>query len=124
MNVASRELCEELYKLSGWELADMQDIGWNDFWWNWLISKRTKKAKCVELAAHRSNAHWAFGCPAYDLGELLRRLPERHRWLDYSPAQKKWVMLFDIEADTPEDAAAKLAIELFKTGTLTREGEK
>lgn len=76
--------------------------------------------------------------PAYDLGYLLRKLPakidtgesvelhEIYGWLYMSMAEdgKEWHFGYGVvdlhgQADTPEDAACKLAIELFKQGVLS-----
>lgn len=85
--------------------------------------------------------------PAYDLGYLLRKLPSvlgegtnnvrdlhvakapDNYIADYMYRVPKngrlWWHMYDraplTEADTPEDAACKLAIELFKQGVLTKE---
>lgn len=106
MNVANRELSQELYELSGWE-EDTHD---------WYGANKTYLA------------------PRYTLGYLIRKLPNfisvgvesfvmtsgkrgyfaEHD--DYTPSHE-----FRFVADTPEDAACKLAIELFKQGVLSRE---
>lgn len=80
--------------------------------------------------------------PAYTLGYLLRRLPMRlpadpGYWLTVGPFdEERWgasylngntnppQLLFNTWTYTPEDAAAKLAIELFKQGVLTRDGDE
>lgn len=94
MNVASKELCQELYELSGWK---------------------------GELPVHTVGAK-VF--PAYQLGYLLSKLNgflptvhqnEHQRWVAYSTPRPGVY-----EDDTPEDAAAKLAIELFKQGILMK----
>lgn len=141
MNVASLELCKELYELSGWETNE------TEYW-------TTSIENYVSLPTNRIGSKI---CPAYDLGYLLRKLPPairvradwlylyimpghseggvwlsgyRRMWpiklspfIDYS--KSKEYLLNRIEpSDTPEDAACKLAIELFKVGILTREREK
>jgi hypothetical protein len=59
--------------------------------------------------------------PAYDLGYLLRKLPQPYSIMAYSTGRLVAVQgEVTATADTPEDAAAKLAIELFKQGILTR----
>ncbi|WP_167677363.1 hypothetical protein [Rhodococcus sp. B10] len=77
---------------------------------------------------------------AYDLGYLLRKLQDNDltvvlRWnrdMGGRIAMKEWdgkycIGTFDMPqgeypiADTPEDAAATLAIQLFKQGVLVRE---
>lgn len=102
VNVASQELCKELFELSDWE------------------------------EYQQDSAH------PYTLGFLLRKLPklvrnEKERQMDglvmYAAGTVGWQFeyhttycapLFNGTADTPEDAAAKLAIELFRHGVLTK----
>lgn len=106
MHVASLELCKELCELSGW--VDCHDKYRSD---GTLVSWGFSGWKSRE-------------CPAYDLGFLLRKLPyaELRNWRGIYTAWRNTPANFPpIEADTPEDCAAKLAIELFKTGVLTRE---
>lgn len=103
MNVANVENCEELFELSGWgtdlERYVMENV------------------------------------PAYDLGMLLRKLPPYY--VIYRGIEKCHVGIIagrnfvsnrgieEIEADTPEDAACLLAIELIKQGIIQpREGLK
>lgn len=128
MNVASLELCKELYELSGWEgtyLIRYQDTSPNSPW--------------VLTEAYRLSGVGLFeSIPAYDLGHLLRELEplskiknltESYIVLDhvdylgwrarlesrYDSHKDRWI---EDSANTPEDAAAKLAIELFKQGVL------
>ncbi len=107
--IANQELCKELYELSGWTV-----LGFADGW-------------------HSGN-----GSPAYDLGYLLRKLedsgetiilrynnPENMTAIALSDWNKQYTAAtvsmtqgsYPI-ASTPEDAACKLAIELFKQGVL------
>lgn len=80
--------------------------------------------------------HYDKQYPAYDLGYLLRKLPETmeriyHLTLtragegDYSwrcgYVDGTFIEGPSIYADTPEDAACKLAIELFKQGVLRKD---
>ncbi len=106
MDSTSLELSRELYKLSGWEYAANE----------WL--------------SPYNDSH-----PVYDLGYLLRKLPPQtsiQKEFDASPELPEetpahYRALYDtgdgrhfwLGADTPEDAAAKLAIELFKHNVLT-----
>lgn len=91
MNTASLELCKELFKLSGW-------IG--------IYGPNTEVT--------------------YDLGYLIRQLPAVSGGVltlqpaDHEPTTAWRVGYGDnmTEADTPEDAACKLAIELCKQGVL------
>lgn len=69
--------------------------------------------------------------PAYDLGYLLRKLPSGCYVMQqsdeeiYEGQRQQWGALgwrdYGYFADTPEDAAAKLAIELFKQNVLTKQ---
>lgn len=102
MNVASLELCKELYELSGWG-AELND---------WRSNSGT-----VISGAY----------PAYDLGYLLRKLPNDHMINFSRPPVKlyqsghSWTAEYGgfKSGDTaPEDAVCKLAIELFKQGVL------
>lgn len=108
MDTTSLELSKALWKLSGWTYLAHQ----------WL--------------SPYDDPH-----PVYDLGYLLRKLPPQTRIkkeFDASPELPEetpahYRALYDtvddrhfwLGADTPEDAAAKLAIELFKHGVLKRE---
>lgn len=122
MNVASLELCKELYEMSGWEDTFM------------MVNAHSGRVRVKE------SPYYGGEVPAYDLGYLLRKLPlnipdpvdstevlalglgTHHR------DARKWcisyVNLYDrdeyydsIEL-SPEDAAAKLAIQLFEEGIL------
>lgn len=101
-DVASLELCQELHKLSGWDEE-------------WLSHSNTT--------------------PKYDLGYLLRKLPPSTEIKRMGKARADIVRLGEYvawndnhkgryHADTPEDATAKLAIELFKQGILPTNKEK
>lgn len=135
MNVASIDLCRELYELSGWDDTD-----------------RLCCLTCNEIVADEQkidDGRTHESIPAYDLGYLLRKLPKFGKYTrgDGLVAKDKtrltitvadsgtWVATMDSDyeedgwidpsyADTPEDAAAKLAIELFKQGILTENGGK
>lgn len=96
-NVASKELCEELYDLSLW----------------------------IAPQNHPDATKGYYGT-GYDLGYLLRKIPggvrvqhmTKHIW---SASIVGNVVAHLVNGDTPEDAACKLAIELFKQGVLTKE---
>lgn len=113
MHVASLELCKELYELSGWK----------DGIASWHIEmvgsgrKYIRDSRAVPVA------------PQYDLGCLLRKLPNKqvklrngiHGWMIQwrkSGAETRNIEHV-FEAATPEDAACKLAIELIRQGVLT-----
>lgn len=122
MNVASLELCKELYELSGWK-ATSNTFRYGNEKLDWIQSDDGKD--------------WYL--PAYDLGYLLRQLPEsttlrrnKAKAIKASNWHGEWAIgvygdqyreVGGKHGDTPEDAAAKLAIELFKQGILTRVGD-
>ena len=108
MEVASLELSKTLWKLSGWDYLSHQ----------WL--------------SPYDDSH-----PVYDLGYLLRKLPQ-NSWVGYvdTSGRRDFALaktyawnekgddinkIAECRADTPEDAACLLAIELFKHGVLKRE---
>lgn len=103
-NVASLELCKELYELSGWS-----DVTYE----YWGVQKR--------LYLKTINATDSDATPAYDLDYLLRRLNYQ---LHLQKAGNKWLAKNSAygneygKADTPEDATCKLAIELIKQGVF------
>lgn len=100
MNVANLELCKELFKLSGWPVG-------------------------IHLG------EWEDLTPQYDLGFLLRKLPPvvtlksraGGRWscsILTGRINGKTIEKIELDklANTPENAACKLAIELFKQGVV------
>lgn len=111
--VAGLELCQKLYDLSKWDDCSMMhdtDLG------EPVVTQSLK---------------WTGMLPAYDLGYLLRKLPPscplEHVVLPNS-THDLWHILwmgrdkegdFPQSADTPEDAACKLAIELIKQKVIT-----
>lgn len=99
MNVANEELCIELYKLSGWKTGDV------------IRDNPTQSAyNESNVIAYR-----------YDLGYLLRKLPVVA--IVHQMTKPEWrVVCGDSEffEDTPEDAAIRLCIELFKQGILVK----
>lgn len=140
MNVASLELCKKLHGLSGWH--DTEDV--------WAVNYFLDEAPRLDwsLQSRSQSIGYPRGkiIPAYDLGYLLRKLPEstqlrktkqtegRGRKPGVQPYLVSCGRLVDerpdyywgkrntvIGADTPEDAVAKLAIELFKQGVLQKE---
>lgn len=108
MNTASLELCKELYELSGW----------NDTY----FSHETFLDDSDEPSGRLQSI------PAYDLGYLLRNLPLGAKTFRDSMVWHVWLEAADNQtgkqitamAGNPEDAAAKLAIELFKRGILSK----
>ena len=114
MHIARLELCKELYELSGWK---------NDGKYWGALSDNGEQI------------------PSYTLDNLLRKLPSRilsqsyNRLTIYPEYHTLWYMgypkndtrnpannpdLYVLE-ELPEDAACRLAIELFKQGILTPE---
>jgi hypothetical protein len=127
MNVASLELCRELYELSGWRIVTTNDQV--DYEW-------CERDGIYDVYLHVGQE----GIPAYNLGYLIRKLPNellRHDLMLYKNKQSYGIGFLDDEggtlmdddrltewcetAPTPEDAACKLAIELLKAGVLTKE---
>ncbi len=126
MNVASLELCKELYEVSGRQTEN-----------NYHDNFGTPDV--LSASVNQDSTYYKAGiCPAYDAGFLLRKLPMQngHHWLQLTTTTRWWAgyednandlvfmvngkkMLF--ESDTPEDALCKLAIELFKQGVLGKE---
>ncbi|SRR5260221_12038833 len=107
MDTASLELCKELYELSHWTLTEK----------HWYQGKPIY------------NSPWGWQCSAYDLGFLLRKLPRMGAVSVTSIIGAQWEAVYygnrgDLcyekrcQADTPEDAACKLVIELFQQGIL------
>lgn len=116
MNVANLELCKELYELSGW--------GDTYFWFAGGHLQRNQDPPRA-LLSDKTVA-------AYDLGYLLGKLQSYWPMAVYigGGKQNEWSVSVNSkyhvtpqEADIPENAAAKLAIELFKQGILTK-GDK
>ncbi|WP_100503982.1 hypothetical protein [Mycobacteroides abscessus] len=124
MNVASKQLCQELYELSRWDAGDKY---WNEQYvgidTKWYVMSR-------KVVASGRNEGLDTGIPAYDLAYLLMKLPRVHDG-DYhvtiQAVNNNWCASYDhleggtqLESfgDTPEDAACKIAIELFKQGVL------
>ena len=133
MNVASLELCKELYELSGWDSNPGQWV------WHRIYNPLAGDNEwSVNLYQHITRAEQQY--PAYDLGYLLRRFAEQDhyvsvKYVDYAKlatdlkewrnefvAYDPWMKQKDYPyANTPEDALAKLAIELFKQNILTNQ---
>jgi hypothetical protein len=71
MNVASKELCEELRELSGWKKTDR--------YWHQRLDDGAETDKYNPFVAERpavwKTTEWKM-TPAYDLGYLLRKLPQ------------------------------------------------
>lgn len=122
MNVASLELCRELYELSEW-------IETFNYWeYTDGIPEGVPYLSQPEL--ERRYGLWSTQelkkrFPAYDCGYLLRKLPDinllrdvkRSEWMATAPFRSK---VLNEWADTPEDTLCKLAIALFKEGVLVK----
>ncbi len=120
MNVASLELCKELYELSGWHPVDIGQLYYTP-------RIGSDKKPQPQLGAGSKST------PAYDLGYLMRKLP---RTIPFSASEISlrleiqrsggWLAHYGIYdwkaaiASTPADATAKLAIALFEAGVLTK----
>lgn len=121
MNTVSLGLSKELYELSGWKTG-------RHFW-------SMKNPKLCQ----GDNFMDGMSFTAYDLGYLVRKLPEElgNKRFIFTNGERPHAGYADRDnygdhslggnfyrdacyADTPEDAAAKLAIVLFKQGILKR----
>lgn len=130
MNVASLDLCKELFVLAGWSDTDFD------------YNEEGKLEPCSWLVY---NTHPMFDdeeqhTPAYDLGYLLRKLPndasyrtdmarDNDCWAAYLWGPSKFETLGSRNkqviargvSESPEDAVTKLAIELFNLGVLVKD---
>ena len=109
MNVASLELCKELYELSGWSDTDY-----------------TYYANAGQHSGTMMHRSLVFdkpeNLPAYDAGCLLSKLP-RGLIVRSNTDEADWVASYMQSvhyANTPEDALCKIAIELFDLGDLSK----
>lgn len=123
MNIASLELCQKLFELSGWidtEYGWLSYSSWETDEVSYELSKRDKK-------------RWCAG--AYDAGYLLRKLPSSdaegyklqircddtdYWYAGYYKRDNSQLKTESNPCATPEEAACQLAINLFKEGVLTR----
>lgn len=123
MNVASLELCKELYELSGWDDTT--------YYWHSLISHDMKRWSDYKLQDYKPDSDFGMKVlPAYDLGYLLRKLQNGLELDEVSldllynnyTCRTTWNRHknYSEEADTPEDAVCKLTIELFKQNILVK----
>lgn len=108
MNVANLELCKALYEVSGWS--------------------DTEKNHYQPLKGDNNGNFKRDWVPDYDLGYLLRKLTAEYGKISFTNdyGNKMWWCTDGQTrklaiAKTPEDAAAKLCIELFKQKILTKE---
>lgn len=123
MTTASLDLCKELYKLSGWDFESSSYPTDN------LYHQNSGNGLVIPTLAILNKYPDKY-TPAYDLGYLLRKLPQKIKpglfrnpdstnfeWSAICYARADEFMM-TAKADTPEDCAAKLAIELFRQGVL------
>jgi hypothetical protein len=123
VNTASLELCKELYELSGWGNHDKWEDQANFYW--------VQDGGDLSVGYKHQLDGYPIRFPAYDLGYLLRKLKEQDEdititngYLQYENWVAMQYMWYDHDniyiqnATTPEDAACKLAIELWKAGVL------
>lgn len=127
MSTASLKLCKILEKLSAW-------YGTDYFW-----EKKTGRLTQDIMTLRASGLPEVGYVPAYDLGYLLRKLPQSiynndyflqfeqdfddnwsvHYMYIFNPRENSRVVVkHRMTADTPEDAACKLLIELIKQKVL------
>lgn len=105
MNVTSLELCKELYEVSGWK----------DTTYSYVDNEEG-----IFYSSPTPREYLSGPLPAYDMGFLFRKLPFTSsidiradgKYLSSAVGTHVFV------ADTPEDATAKLAIELLRQGIL------
>lgn len=111
MNVASLELCKELYELSGWY----------DTSFVWSRNSLANRPLTFKPDAVFDDP------PAYDLGFLIRKMPRRVKLRTYSNGyavqwQKNGAVYRNqermFEAESPEDCLCMLAIFLLKEGII------
>lgn len=104
MNVASLELCKELYELSRWgdrELAKDRN-GVPHYGLGYLLRKLPASQDGNQLSLDQITAgHWVAG---YLYGNPVKGATE--------------------QGSSPEDAACSLAISLFKQGILTKPNQE
>jgi hypothetical protein len=129
VTVASLELCRELHDLSGWDNTDY----YHAREWDKAI-KYPERQVIADWTVIRKYEYAGLGTKlelvcAYDLGYLLRKLPHmdslNDHWQMWHAVTGEWGIDWEGDeyiADTPENAATKLCIELFKQGVLKRDG--
>lgn len=145
MNVASLELCKELHELSGWGEEVTQyhwyaneigggftlihtteapfyssDVYHPAYDLGYLLRKLPVSVRDKQMK--HSNKHACLTCTCeeeYICGLEMRKFGTAFSFC-YVNDRHHRAIPFYVNAPTPEDAAAKLAIELFKQGVLTR----
>lgn len=133
MNVASLELCKELFELSGWEDTNYcyrnharTGTGTKKLYDRWQLRKTLPNKNVVTRTF----------VPAYDLGFLLRKLPIKRvklrnytrgwscQWSEDFKDNGRRIRDYVGDSDTPENATCQLCIELFRQGILKREDKE
>lgn len=127
-NVASRDLCEKLHTISGWEQT-------------YFYHYETEEEGWIMVGHLRSTAVQPGTVPAYELGYMMNACREqdvavsiRYVGIGGSTSMdlKDWYGKFVAStphmkqgdypfSDTPEDAMAELMIMLFEQGVLQRD---
>lgn len=125
MTVASKDLCQELYKLA----PDWFDT----FAKYYLLDGALSLRPSIKIDDDWPGHVLEVVAPAYDLGYLLRKLPDHiggslYAYQLQGLENRKGTYTYTYgegykaTADTPEDAACSLAIALFKQGILKAGG--
>lgn len=112
--VASLETCKELYELSGWR---------DTFnWWEYTAGMPAGEPHLIQPELMRRYGLWGTQevterYPAYDLGYMRKKI------YDGTPTGYTDIIETDfmVALFQGEEETAKLAIELFKQGILTKE---
>lgn len=119
-DIADLALCKELYTLSEWSDTHHYYLG------DEILSRSPRQSDLHPPTLTENDC-----APAYNLGYLLRKLPPKTeivRALDtkYFAIHRIWTaqgvdqIEYISKADTPENAAANLCIELFQQKILIR----
>jgi hypothetical protein len=130
MHIASLELSKQLFEVSGWGKPTFDGSGETAF-----VYYSNADEINDDFANYRPMVIEKDGnVPAYDLGFLLRKLPKGvttkyangtyYKQVKLEHIKTRWCAYYSSRlssiADTPEDCAVKLAIELFKQGILVK----
>lgn len=126
MSTASLEICKELYQVGNGAWDETEKV-----WCPYSIDGGLTEQWQLETRVGQP-----YDWPAYDLGYLLRKLPDGasiqrvgdryNASLSYNKVDTYGHQTSHTDgtgADTPEDAAAAFAIDLFKQGAFTRAGD-
>lgn len=132
MEVASKELCEELYRLSGLEDTHAWYTGERLFW--------KDMSNYGDESIVFANDEYNNDIPAYSLGYLIRKMPNNEEYRsDLVKFKDEWeaylwgptpfssfgstnlIVLARGINKSPENAVCSLLIEMFRQGILKRE---